>query len=149
MLCTVFASFLLSGARAGERVYLRHMLVNVCIAKLHRATVTGADLNYVGSITIDEGLLEELGLVPGQLVQITNVSNAVLWRTYILPGEKGKGDIILNGPPARLFQKGDKVVVLGEAWVTPEEAKKMGGPTVVFVDDKNQITEVKKSWRPE
>ena len=125
------------------------MLINVCIAKLHRATVTDASLDYVGSITIDELLLEAAGLLPGQMVQITNLSNAVLWRTYILKGEKGKGEVILNGPPARLFQKGDKVVVLGEAWVTAEEAKKMGGPTVVFVDDKNQITEVKKSWRPE
>ncbi len=125
------------------------MLVNVCMAKLHRATVTGADLNYVGSITIDEALLEAAGLVPGQMVQITNVSNAVLWRTYILTGERGKGQIVLNGPPARLFQKGDKVVILGEAWVDAEEAVKMGGPTVVFVDDQNQITEVKKSWRPQ
>ena len=63
------------------------------IAKLHRATVTDADLNYVGSITIDEALLEASGLLPGQMVQITNVSNAVLWRTYIVKGEKGKGEI--------------------------------------------------------
>lgn len=123
------------------------MLLNVCIAKLHRVTVTDADLNYVGSITIDELLLEAAGLLPGQMVQITNVSNAVLWRTYILKGEKGKGHIILNGPPARLFQRGDKVVILGEAWVTAEEAKKMS-PTVVFVDDANHITEVKHGWRP-
>lgn len=123
------------------------MLVNVCIAKLHRATVTDADLNYVGSITIDETLLEAAGLVPGQMVTINNASNAVSWRTYILKGEKGKGEIILNGPPARLFQKGDIVIILGEAWVTPEEAAKMS-PTVVFMDDKNQITEVKKGWRP-
>ena len=123
------------------------MLVNVCIAKLHRATVTDADLNYVGSITIDEMLLEAAGLVPGQMVQITNVSNAVLWRTYIVKGEKGKGEIILNGPPARIFQKGDKVIILGEAWVSMEEAEKMS-PTVVFMDDANRITEVKKGWRP-
>lgn len=119
------------------------MLVNVCIAKLHRATVTDADLNYVGSITIDEVLLDAAGLVPGQMVQITNVSNAVLWRTYIVKGAKGEGQIILNGPPARLFQKGDKVVILGEAWVDAKEAAQMN-PTVVFMDDKNQITEVKK-----
>jgi aspartate 1-decarboxylase len=124
------------------------MLVNVCIAKLHRATVTDADLNYVGSITIDEALLEAAGLVPGQMVTINNASNAVSWRTYILKGEKGKGQIVLNGPPARLFQKGDIVVILGEGWVTQEEAAKMS-PTVVFMDGKNQITEVKKGWRPE
>ncbi|MHB0865622.1 MAG: aspartate 1-decarboxylase [Minisyncoccota bacterium] len=123
------------------------MLVNVCIAKLHRATVTDADLDYVGSITIDALLLEAAGLFPGQMVQITNLSNAALWRTYILEGEKGKGQIVLNGPPARLFQKGDKVVVLGEAWVTSEEAAKMS-PTVVFTDDMNRITEVKRGWRP-
>lgn len=124
------------------------MLVNVCIAKLHRATVTDASLDYMGSITIDETLLNAAGLLPGQMVQITNLSNAVLWRTYILKGEKGKGEVVLNGPPARLFQKGDKVVVLGEAWVTADEAAQMS-PTVVFMDDKNQITEIKKGWRPE
>ena len=123
------------------------MLVNVCIAKLHRATVTDADLNYVGSVTIDEALLEAAGLVPGQMVQITNVSNAVLWRTYVVKGKKGKGEIILNGPPARLFQKGDKVIILGEAWVDAKEAEKMS-PTVVFMDEANKITEIKKGWRP-
>src|SRR6185436_10512151 len=87
------------------------MLLNVCIAKIHRATVTDADLNYVGSITIDEALLEAAGLHPGQMVQITNVSNAVLWRTYIVLGERLKGQIVLNGPPARLFQRGDKVII--------------------------------------
>lgn len=124
------------------------MLVNVCIAKLHRATVTDADLNYVGSITIDEALLEVAGLLPAQMVQITNVSNAAIWRTYIVKGKKGKGDIILNGPPARLFQKGDKVIILGEAWVDSKEAGRMS-PTVVFMDEENKITRVKKGWRPE
>src|SRR3990167_6732330 len=113
------------------------MMLNVCLAKLHRATVTGADLNYVGSITIGKEILEAAGLLPGQMVQITNVSNAVLWRTYILEGEKGQ--IVLNGPPARLFQKGDKVIVLAEACVEAAEAAKMS-PTVVFLDDNNQIT---------
>jgi len=135
-------------ARGIEVCYILTMLVNVCIAKLHRATVTDADLNYVGSITIDAALLEAAGLVPGQMVTINNASNAVSWRTYILKGEKGKGEIILNGPPARLFQKGDIVVILGEGWVTAAEAAKMS-PTVVFMDGKNQITEVKKGWRPE
>jgi len=123
------------------------MLVNICTAKLHRVTVTGADLDYIGSITIDEELLNAAGLVPGQMVTINNLSNAVSWRTYILKGKKGKGEIILNGPPARIFQRGDKVVVLGEGWVTPQEAAKMS-PTVVFVDGKNKITKVAKGWRP-
>ena len=123
------------------------MLVNVCIAKLHRATVTDADLNYVGSVTIDEALLEVARLVPGQMVTINNVSNAVSWRTYIVKGKKGKGEIILNGPPARLFQKGDKVIILADGWVSASDAVKIS-PTVVFVDDKNKITKVKKGWRP-
>src|SRR3989344_4894402 len=106
------------------------MLVNVCIAKLHRATVTDADLDYVGSITIDELLITAAGLVPGQMVTINNVSNAVSWRTYIVKGKKGKGEIILNGPPARLFQKGDKVIVLAEGWGSAGEAKKIS-PTLV------------------
>lgn len=124
------------------------MLVNVCIAKLHRATVTDADLDYVGSVTIDEALLKAAGLLPGQMVQITNVSNAALWRTYIVKGKKGKGDIILNGPPARLFQKGDKVIILGEAWVDSKDAEKMS-PAVVFMDEKNRIIKIKKGWRPQ
>ena len=123
------------------------MLVNVCIAKLHRATVTDADLNYVGSVTIDEMLIDAAGLTSGQIVAINNLSNAASWRTYIVKGKKGKGEIILNGPPARLFQKGDIVIIFAEGWVTPEEAKKMS-PTVVFVDGKNKITKIKKGWRP-
>ncbi|TSC64662.1 MAG: aspartate 1-decarboxylase [Parcubacteria group bacterium Gr01-1014_91] len=123
------------------------MLVNVCIAKLHRATVTDADLNYVGSITIDEMLIDAAGLTAGQIVTINNLSNAASWRTYIVNGKKGKGEIILNGPPARLFHKGDIVIIFAEGWVTPEEAKKMS-PTVVFVDGKNKITKIKKGWRP-
>jgi len=124
------------------------MLLNVCIAKIHRATVTDADLNYVGSITIDEDLLDAAGLSPGQMVQITNVSNAVLWRTYIVLGARGGGQIVMNGPPARLFQKNDKVIILGEAWVEAKHVKRMS-PTLVFVDDNNKITKVQPGWRPE
>ena len=124
------------------------MLLNVVIAKIHRATVTDASLAYIGSITIDEALIEAAGMLPGQMVQITNVSNAVLWRTYIIAGKRGKGDIIMNGPPARHFHKGDKVIVLAEAWVDTADAVRMSNPTVVFVDDKNKMTKVKKGWRP-
>jgi aspartate 1-decarboxylase len=126
----------------------RVMLLNVCIAKIHRATVTDADLNYAGSITIDEDLLDAGGLCAGQMVQITNVSNAVLWRTYIVPGVRGKGEIIMNGPPARLFQRGDKIIILGEAWVESKHVRQMS-PTLVFVDEDNKITRVESGWRPE
>ena len=82
------------------------------------------------------------------MVTVNNVSNAVSWRTYIVKGKRGSGDVILNGPPARLFQKGDKVIIFAESWVTAAEAAKMS-PTVVFVNDKNKITKIKKGWRPE
>ncbi|MGB7958012.1 MAG: aspartate 1-decarboxylase [Minisyncoccia bacterium] len=119
------------------------MLIRACMAKIHRATVTEADLNYVGSVTIDEDLLEASGMKPFQYVNITNVSNGVFWQTYVMPGKRGNGDVCLNGPPARHFQKGDKVIILAEAWLEPSEMKDLN-PVVVFVDDKNKITEVKK-----
>lgn len=113
------------------------------MAKIHRATVTEADLNYVGSITIDEELLEKSGIRPFQYVNITNVSNGVFWQTYVMAGKRGQGDVCLNGPPARHFQPGDKIIVLAEAWIEPSELKTLD-PVVVFVDDKNKVTEVKK-----
>lgn len=119
------------------------MLIRTCMAKIHRATVTQAELNYVGSITIDEDLLEKSGMRPFQYVNITNVSNAVFWQTYVIAGKRGQGDICLNGPPARLFQPGDKIVILAEAWIEPSELADLN-PVVVFVDDKNKITNVVK-----
>jgi aspartate 1-decarboxylase len=120
------------------------MFIPACKAKLHRVTVTEADLNYVGSITIDENLLEASGIKPFQYVNITNLSNATLWRTYVMKGERGSGVICLNGPPARLFQKGDKIIVLAEVLVTIDQLRDMV-QFVVFVDDKNKITEVKRN----
>lgn len=113
------------------------------MAKIHRATVTEADLNYVGSITIDEDLLDAAGIKPFQYLNITNVSNGVFWQTYAMAGKRGAGDICLNGPPARHFQKGDKVIILAEAWLQPSDFDQLN-PVVVFVDDKNKVTEVKK-----
>lgn len=113
------------------------------MAKIHRATVTEADLNYVGSITIDEELLEKSGIKPFQYVNITNISNGIFWQTYVMPGKKGNGDICLNGPPARHFQPGDKIIVLAEAYLEPSEMKDLH-LTIVFVDEKNKITKVEK-----
>ncbi|HEY4517490.1 MAG TPA: aspartate 1-decarboxylase [Candidatus Paceibacterota bacterium] len=113
------------------------------MAKIHRATVTEADLNYVGSITIDEELLDKSGIQPFQMVNITNVSNGVFWQTYVMAGKRGGGDICLNGPPARHFQPGDKIIVIAEAYIDQSELKNLN-PVVVFVDEKNKVTEVKK-----
>ncbi len=119
------------------------MLMQVCVSKIHRATVTDADLNYVGSITIDQDLIKAAGLKPHQVVRITNLSNGTLWQTYVLPGESGKGEIVLNGPPARHFQRGDVVIILGDAFVTPEEYKTLN-PKVAFVDEKNKLIKVEE-----
>jgi len=119
------------------------MLIEMCVAKIHRATVTQAELNYVGSITIDEDLLDAAGIRQYQMVNITNVSNGTLWQTYTMAGPRGKGDICLNGPPARHFHPGDLVIVLGKAYLAPEEVDGVE-PTVVFVDGRNRITRISR-----
>jgi aspartate 1-decarboxylase len=106
-------------------------------SKIHRATVTDANLDYVGSITIDQELMEAVGLEPFELVHVNNLSNAAHWETYIIPGTNGQ--IVLNGPPSRLFQKGDLVVILGMTLLSP------GDTTVhktVFVDKNNKATNI-------
>lgn len=117
------------------------MQIEVCTSKIHRATVTEADLNYVGSITIDKKLLDASGIREFQMVNITNLSNGTFWQTYAMAGAEGGGDICLNGPPARHFHPGDIVIILGKSFVTPEEYKEIE-PVVVFVDGKNKITKI-------
>jgi aspartate 1-decarboxylase len=112
------------------------------MAKIHRATVTKADLNYAGSITVDEALLEASGIKPFQYVNITNLANGAFWHTYVTPGKRGKGDICLNGPPARHFPPRDKLIILAEAWLDPLQMKNRN-PVIVFLDDKNKIAKVK------
>jgi aspartate 1-decarboxylase len=109
------------------------MLIRACKSKIHRATVTRADLNYVGSITIDQALLEASDLQPYQYVNITNVSNGVFWQTYVVAAPKGSGRVELNGPPARHFQPGDKIIVLGEAYLDPAELHDLD-PKIVIVE---------------
>ena len=118
------------------------MLIRACIAKIHRATVTEADLDYVGSITIDEALLEQSGIRPFQYVNVTNVANGVFWQTYVMAGPRGRGDICLNGPPARHFQRGDKIIVLAEGWFQPEEMAGLDPVIVIVEDDRNQKTSI-------
>ena len=117
------------------------MLIEVVIGKIHRATVTEADLNYVGSITIDRDLLDACGMHPFQYVNLSNVSNGAFWRTYIIAGARGQGDICLNGPPARHFHPGDKIIIFAQGWIEPSELPAID-PIVVFVDEHNKVTEV-------
>lgn len=117
------------------------MSVTVCTGKLHRVRVTGARLDYEGSITIDSALMEAAGILPFQLVHINNMSNAAHWETYVIAGTKGAGEICLNGCPARIFQPGDEVIVLALEQLSREEAAKVE-QKVVFVDIANKLTRV-------
>ena len=115
------------------------MSITICTGKLHRVKVTAARLDYEGSVTIDRTLMEAAGIVPFQLVHINNISNAAHWETYVIPGSDG--EIQLNGSPARLFHPGDKVIILVLEEMTRAEAVGLK-QKVVFVNEKNQITEV-------
>ena len=115
------------------------MFIRACIAKIHRATVTEADLNYVGSITIDEQLLEASGIRRHQMVNVHNLANGVSWQTYVIVGKKGSGVVCLNGPPARHFQPGDKVIIFAEAYVEPAEMDDLKLTVVIVEDDRNQV----------
>lgn len=102
-------------------------------SKLHRLTVTEADLNYVGSISLDPNLMEAAGLLEGEKVQIVNVNNGERLETYTIKGERGTGQVCLNGPAARRCQPGDVIIVIAYGMMTLEEAK-IFTPTVVFPD---------------
>lgn len=113
----------------------------MCKGKIHRATVTEADLDYVGSITIDSLLMKEANILPYEMVQITSLRNATRWKTYALPAPEGSGKICLNGPPAHLFQPGDLVIILSLGLFTEDEIHTLA-PKVVFVNEQNQITNI-------
>ena len=109
--------------------------------KIHRATVTEANLNYVGSITIDEDLLDAVGMVANEKVQIVNNNNGARLETYIIPGERGSGVVCLNGAAARLVQKGDIVIIISYALVA-EEKVAAHQPKVAIMDENNRIKEL-------
>ncbi|MBX5455347.1 MAG: aspartate 1-decarboxylase [Thermogemmatispora sp.] len=119
------------------------MLRTMCKSKIHRATVTMADLNYVGSITIDQDLLEAANIYPYEKVQVVNVTNGSRLETYAIPGERGSGVICLNGAAARLNAVGDIVIVMSYAHFTEEEIRSLK-PRVVLVNEQNQITELRE-----
>ncbi|WP_024834282.1 aspartate 1-decarboxylase [Ruminiclostridium josui] len=115
------------------------MNITLLSGKIHRATVTQAELNYVGSITIDEELLEAAGIMEYEKVCVVNINNGKRLETYTIAGEKGSGVICLNGAAARYAQINDKVIIMAYAQMTREEAQNHK-PNVVFVDDNNRIT---------
>ena len=115
-------------------VYFCCVQIEVVKSKLHRITITGADLHYIGSITIDQNLLDAAHMISGEKVVVVNVNNGSRLETYIIPGERGSGEVTMNGPAARLVQKGDVVIVFSYALMEFEEAKAFK-PWVIFPDE--------------
>ena len=114
------------------------MTITLLKGKIHRAIVTQAELDYIGSITIDAALLKEAGIMEYERVQVADVTNGNRLETYVIAGEENSGVICLNGAAAALVEVGDKVIIMSYADMTPEEAQKHR-PNVVFVDDNNRI----------
>ncbi len=117
------------------------MYLTMLKSKIHRATVTQSELNYVGSITIDKTLMDAAGILEYEKVQIADIDNGNRFETYVIAGEPESGCICLNGAAAKCVELGDKVIIMAYAQMTPEENKNHY-PKVVFVNDKNEITEV-------
>lgn len=117
------------------------MNISVLKSKIHRAVITQAELNYIGSVTIDEDLMEAAGIVEYEHVHIVNINNGARIETYVIAGERGSGVICLNGAAARNGAKGDSVIIMAYADMTPEELKD-NPPKVVFVDEDNKISRI-------
>jgi aspartate 1-decarboxylase len=116
------------------------MTITMLYSKIHRATVTDANLNYVGSITIDRDLMDAAAMRVGQKIDIVNVNNGERFSTYIIPGERGKREMCLNGAAARKVHIGDKIIVIAYATMSEEEADKHQ-PKVVILNDDNTIAQ--------
>lgn len=119
------------------------MLIQKLKGKIHRATVTQAELDYVGSITVDIALMESAGIQEYEQVQIVDINNGQRFTTYTIAGERGSGVICLNGAAARCVCVGDKIILMAYAMMEEEEGKKWN-PLVVFVDEENQILSIKQ-----
>ena len=117
------------------------MTLELLKGKIHRATVIQAELDYVGSITVDEALLEAAGILEYEKVQIVDVNNGSRFETYTISGQRGSGMICLNGAAARCVSTGDKTIIMAYGQYTPDEAKEHK-PAVVFVDEENKVSRV-------
>ena len=117
------------------------MNITLLKGKIHRATVVQAELDYVGSITVDEELMEAAGIIEYEQVQIVDVNNGSRFSTYVIAGERGSGMICLNGAAARQVSVGDKIIIMCYAQMTPEETE-AHSPKVVFVDDNNRVSKI-------
>tara|TARA_A100001388_G_C28494119_1_gene368451 strand:- start:194 stop:538 length:345 start_codon:yes stop_codon:yes gene_type:complete len=114
------------------------MKIEVVKSKIHQVSVTGANLNYIGSVTIDEALMKASNIVEGEKVQIVNINNGERLETYVIKGEKNSGEICLNGPAARKVQQGDLIIIISYAIMDFESAKSFE-PTLIFPDSYNKL----------
>jgi aspartate 1-decarboxylase len=121
---------------------LRHFL----LGKVHRATVTRADVDYVGSITIDADLIEAAGFLENEKIDIYDVTNGARLSTYVIPGERGSGEVGINGAAAHLVRPGDLVILAAYGWMTAEEAAARA-PRIVHVDGRNRVVELAERER--
>lgn len=115
------------------------MQIEVFKSKIHRATVTQAELHYIGSITLDEDLMDAANIIENEKVQILNINNGERFETYVIKGERNSGTVCLNGPAARKVQVGDTVIVVSYGIMDVEEAKQHK-PTIIFPDENNRLT---------
>lgn len=116
----------------------KKMLIQAVKSKIHRVSVTQADLNYIGSITIDEDLMEASNIIEGERVQIVNINNGERLETYVIKGQRGSGTICLNGPAARKVAVQDKIIIIGYAYLDFEEAKTFK-PSIVFPNEETNL----------
>ena len=108
-------------------------------AKIHRATVTDCRLTYAGSLTVDRDLMDKVGMIPHQKVQVVNCNNGSRLETYLIEGERGQGDIIVNGAAARLAQPGDRIIIIAYATYTEDELSDGHKPKVIVLDERNGV----------
>lgn len=114
------------------------MLLKLLRAKIHRATVTQAEIDYVGSITIDQNLIDASGILPGEEVLVADLNNGSRFRTYVMQGPAGSGIICINGAAAKLAGVGDRIIIMAFAYVSPQEAQDLK-PNIVLVDNNNRM----------
>ena len=116
------------------------MLIEVLKSKIHRVTVTAAELHYIGSITLDKLLIEAANLVVGEKVKVVNINNGERLETYVIEGKSGSGEVTLNGPAARKVKQGDVIIIISYAQMEMERAKAFN-PTLIFPNEKNNLLE--------
>lgn len=116
-------------------------------SKIHRARITEADLNYVGSITIDQDIMEKVDILPNEKVQIVNNNNGARFETYVIPGERGSGVICVNGAAARLVQEGDVIIIIAYALIKDEDLKTFK-PKIAIMNEHNEIEQFIEEEQP-